>query len=112
MAQHGYLRDDARARERESRSSLDDQYRSWRDRQMQSIDRDYEEYCREREQQFHREFDAWRQNRQERRAGDEDQGELILSQRPKVADGSPDPISEATLGTNNAANVGTGRGKR
>src|SRR5689334_4553192 len=50
-------------RERSFRSSTDDHYRSWRDRQMQALDRDYADYCREREQAFHRDFDAWRDRR-------------------------------------------------
>ena len=48
---------------RRAGSSMEDHYRSWRDRQMAELDRDYDDYCRERQQQFHSEFSEWRQKR-------------------------------------------------
>jgi hypothetical protein len=110
----------------------DDHYRSWRDRQMQALDRDYADYCREREQQFHSEFDSWRQNRQQQQGsgqnqqqaqgGGQNQDELLLAESRSAETGStapadqmtttPSPEGEATLGTNNPANAGTGRGGR
>ena len=109
----------------------DDHYRSWRDRQMQALDRDYADYCREREQQFHSEFDSWRQNGSRRgRAAAEPAASAAAARtrrncslpKPVRATGStapaeqmtttPSPEGEATLGTNNPANAGTGRGGR
>jgi hypothetical protein len=100
----------------------DDHYRSWRDRQMQALDRDYADYCREREQQFHSEFDSWRQNRRQQQGSGQNQDELLLAESRSVETGStapadqmtstPSPEGEATLGTNNPANSGTGRGGR
>lgn len=116
-------------------SHPDDHYRSWRDQHMQSLDRDYQDYCREREQQFHRDFGSWRQNRQhgqggsqaqsqgqgQRQGGSQNEEELLLSRRSETS-GSPfppnepqaitDPMSAATLGTNNSETSGTGRGRR
>ena len=98
-------------------SNQDDHYRSWRNRQMEALDRDYQDYCREREQQFHRDFDDWRQNRQNRMGSTND--ELLLDaerelthDRAMAGEGnSPSPVEEATLGTNNSENSGTGRAK-
>lgn len=98
-------------------SHQDDHYRSWRNRQVEALDRDYQDYCREREQQFHREFDDWRQNRQERQGAQND--ELLLDaererthNRAMAGQGTtPSPVGEATLGTNNSENSGTGRAK-
>ena len=55
----------ARDTQREARfaSSMDEHYRSWRDRQLAELDHDYEEYRREREQQFQSDFDSWRRTR-------------------------------------------------
>jgi hypothetical protein len=49
-------------------SPYDDQYTSWRDRQIGLLDREYEEYCRHRQQQFEDEFHSWRQGRQDQAA--------------------------------------------
>ena len=99
----------------------DDHYRSWRDRHMSELDRDYAEYCREREQQFHREFDDWRRERhgnpQPLRTGMTQSG---ISHDPsgmiQAAEHSapaspiePDPMGEATLGTNSGAPRGRNR---
>lgn len=46
-----------------SRSHWDDNYRRWRDQQIQQLDREYDEYCRERQQQFEQDFDSWRTSR-------------------------------------------------
>jgi hypothetical protein len=94
----------------------DDHYRSWRDRQMAELDRDYQEYCREREQQFHREFDDWRSNRGRRSPSSQQrssaEAELELTARADEAQSGPDPMSTATLGTNNPDNATIGRGGR
>ena len=98
-------------------SHQDDHYRSWRNRQMEALDRDYQDYCREREQQFHRDFDDWRQNRQKTQGSTND--ELLLdAERERTHNramegqgNTPSPVGEATLGTNNSENTGTGRAK-
>src|SRR5688572_13994581 len=41
------------------RSHWDDNYRRWRDQQIEQFDCEYDEYCRERQQQFERDFDSW-----------------------------------------------------
>lgn len=57
------------ARERPSAQRLgfgsewDENYRRWRDRQIQQFDREYEEYRRERQQDFDQDFDQWRSSR-------------------------------------------------
>jgi hypothetical protein len=97
----------------------DDHYRSWRDKQMAALDRDYEDYCREREQQFHRDFDDWRS----RRRSSPEPLQAGMTQTGLSADPSgmtqaesemaparanePDPMADATLGTNSR---GRGRG--
>jgi hypothetical protein len=99
----------------------DDHYRSWRDRHMSELDRDYAEYCREREQQFHNEFDTWRRERrgnpQPLRTGmtqsglsHDPSGELQLDTEA-TAPLEPDPVADATLGTNAGDSRG-GRGRR
>ena len=45
------------------RSHWDDNYRRWRERQMERFDREYDDYCRERQQQFEQDFDSWRSSR-------------------------------------------------
>ena len=45
------------------RSHWDDNYRRWRDQQIQQLDREYDDYCRERQQQFEQDFDSWRTSR-------------------------------------------------
>jgi len=45
------------------RSHWDDNYRRWRDQQIQQFDREYDDYCRERQQQFDQDFDSWRTSR-------------------------------------------------
>jgi hypothetical protein len=98
-------------------SQQDDHYRSWRNRQLEALDRDYQDYCREREQQFHRDFDDWRQNRQKSQGSTND--ELLLEEererthnRAMAGEGNtPSPVGDATLGTNNSENTGTGRAK-
>lgn len=54
---------------RHERASLDDLYRSWRDRQLAELDRDYEEYRQEREEEFQREFETWRGSRRAQQGG-------------------------------------------
>lgn len=44
--------------------SWDENYRRWRDRQIEQLDREYDEYRRHRQQQFESDFDKWRTNRQ------------------------------------------------
>ena len=46
-----------------SRSHWDDNYRRWRDQQIQQFDREFDDYCRERQQQFDQDFDSWRTSR-------------------------------------------------
>jgi hypothetical protein len=100
----------------------DDHYRSWRDRHMSELDRDYADYCREREQQFHSNFDRWRgqrhSNPQPLRTGmtqsglsHDPTGELQLETEAR-APIEPDPVADATLGTNAARGAPTGRGRR
>ena len=50
-----------------SRGSDEDDYGSWRRRQIESLDRDYDEYRQENRQRFHSEFDNWRSERQTQR---------------------------------------------
>jgi len=45
------------------RSHWDDNYRRWREQQMERFDREYDDYCRERQQQFEQDFDSWRSSR-------------------------------------------------
>ena len=122
-------------RQQEISNHPDDHYRSWRDKQMESLDRDYADYCRECEQQFHRDFDNWRQTRQQNRGpeqqqeqqqsqqqgGGREEEELVLSSRSELTgstapadeqSSTPSPEGEATLGSNNPANAGPGRGGR
>lgn len=42
----------------------DDNYRRWRDRQIEQLDREYDEYCRHRQRQFESDFHDWRSNRE------------------------------------------------
>ncbi|MFL6829988.1 MAG: hypothetical protein ACJ8D5_05110 [Sphingomicrobium sp.] len=99
-------------------SNPDDHYRNWRQRQMDALDRDYADYCREREQQFHQEFGAWRENRQQaQRQGQQGSSSgAVELDNPTVeareVQGPPDPIGDATLGTNNPENELTGRARR
>jgi hypothetical protein len=107
--------------QRRHSANPDDHYRSWRDRHMSELDRDYDDYCREREQQFHRDFDSWRRERhgnpQPLRTGmtnsglsHDPSGELQLETEAS-APIEPDPVSDATLGTN-AADRGTSGRRR
>ncbi len=100
----------------------DDHYRSWRDRHMSELDRDYADYCREREQQFHRNFDDWRRqkygNPQPLRTGmtktglsHDPSGEFELTNEAAVDPSGPDPVADATLGTNSSGTRG-GRSRR
>jgi hypothetical protein len=119
--EHGAFGDRSAGR-RSFSASPDDHYRSWRDRHMSELDRDYADYCREREQQFHSDFDAWRRQRhasyQPLRTGMTNSG---LSHDPSgqvqeategAATSEDDAMSAATLGTNDEAQSGTGRGRR
>ena len=45
----------------------DDDYHSWRRRQIDALDRDYDEYRQENRQKFHDEFGSWRTQRQGQR---------------------------------------------
>jgi hypothetical protein len=93
----------------------DDHYRSWRDRHMSELDRDYQDYCRERESQFHHDFDNWRRekygNPQPLRTGmtqsgisHDPSGETQAEEdRAPYTASEPDPVAEATLGTNSGA---------
>jgi hypothetical protein len=99
---------------RNFRSSPDEHYLAWRDRQIEALDRDYAEYCREREQQFHHDFDSWRRQRhgnpEPLQAGmtqsglsSDPTGELQLTADEAVApEGGPDPMATATLGTSSS----------
>jgi hypothetical protein len=102
-------------------SRQDDHYLSWRDKQMDALDRDYADYCREREQQFHRDFDAWRINRRDtfQQTGmPTDQRSVSSSEpvmdltEPAVGGAGPNPVDEATIGSNAGDTSGTGRGRR
>jgi hypothetical protein len=98
---------------RSFRSRQDDHYLSWRDKQMNALDRDYADYCREREEQFHQDFDTWRRERagnpQPLRTGmtqsgmsHDPSGEYQLSTEAIYKPGEPDPVADATLGTNSS----------
>jgi hypothetical protein len=98
---------------RDFRSRQDDHYLSWRDKQMEALDRDYADYCREREEQFHHDFDSWRRERagnpQPLRTGmtqsgmsHDPSGEYQLSTESIFNPGKPDPVADATLGTNSS----------
>jgi hypothetical protein len=104
------------------RSRQDDHYRSWRDKQIESLDRDYADYCREREQQFHEDFGEWRRRRagnpQPLRTGmtqsgisHDPTGELQLTTDSSIGPVEPDPVSDATLGTNSADGAPSGRSR-
>ena len=101
-------------------SHQDDQYRSWRDKQMNALDRDYADYCREREQQFHQNFDQWRANRNQQQGGNRMSSTQAVAadqerahERAMAGQGNmTSPTDAATLGTNNSENSGVGRGKR
>jgi hypothetical protein len=141
MAQHGYLREyderpdrgedrdwrEASERNRsfmfgrqdripqEFRSSQDDHYLSWREKQMRALDRDYEDYCREREHQFHQDFDSWRRQRGNNpgplRTGMTQTGQShdptgtleLTNEATDNAEPGVDPIDAATLGTNSSS---------
>ena len=109
----GRSREDLR---RSPSSRPDDHYRSWRQKQIEALDRDYDDYCREREQQFHQDFDSWRSKRQGSGRAGAGSSEALELDSPTVpsghAQGSPSPIADATLGTNNPENATTGRGRR
>jgi len=105
-------RDDWERAPRDFGSSQDDQYLSWRDKQMAALDRDYADYCREREEEFHRAFDSWRSERRPNpeplRTGMTQTGishdpsgttERQTDDEP-LTQTEPDPVSEATLGAN------------
>jgi hypothetical protein len=93
-------------------SRQDDDYRSWRDKQMEALDRDYADYCREREQQFHQDFGTWRTQRRGNNPGPlrtgmaqtgqshEPSGMLELTnEATENAEPHADPMDAATLGT-------------
>jgi hypothetical protein len=104
--------DDERRERTHFSADPDDHYRNWRERHMAELDRDYEDYCREREREFHRRFDEWRRSREQSRATDTD---MVLEDervRRDEALSGPEPIAEATLGTNNSENANPGRGGR
>jgi hypothetical protein len=63
----------------------DDQYRSWRARQIEQMDRDYQDYCREHSGRFHSDFDGWRQGRQARAAAAD------AGAAPEAGGGGPKP---------------------
>ncbi len=52
---------------RRRRNPGDDNYGSWRDRQMEAFDRDYDDYRRERQSTFDSDFAAWRTTREGQR---------------------------------------------
>jgi hypothetical protein len=104
--------DDKRRERRPFSAHPDDHYRNWRERHMAELDRDYEDYCRERERAFHRGFDEWRRNREQHRASDTD---VVLEDERVQSDealSGPDPMDNATLGTNDSENANPGRGGR
>jgi hypothetical protein len=49
------------------RSTHDEHYHSWRQRQIEELDRDYDEYRREHQSRFENEFHGFRQQRQTKR---------------------------------------------
>jgi hypothetical protein len=50
-----------------ARSTHDEHYQSWRQRQIEELDRDYDEYRREHQSRFENEFHGFRQQRQTKR---------------------------------------------
>ena len=96
---------------RNFRSSRDEHYLAWRDKQIEALDRDYAEYCLEREQQFRADFDAWRRQRRgnpeplqtgmtQTGLSSDPSGELQLTSDEALEPASgPDPMATATLGT-------------
>jgi hypothetical protein len=90
---------------RSFRSDPDEQYLTWRDKQIEALDRDYAEYCREREQQFHQDFNSWRRQRranpQPLQAGMTGTGPSQEPTEPLelTKETHADPMSAATLGT-------------
>jgi len=100
-------------------SSLDDHYRSWRDKQIEQLDRDYQEYCRECEQKFHQDFESWRRSRTGSRQQDQGQGlsqgsdELILGTGQASSTGAPstgqsESTAEMTGSTGSTEMAGAG----
>jgi hypothetical protein len=96
---------------RNFRTSTDEHYLAWRDKQIAALDRDYAEYRREREQQFHAEFEAWRRHRRgnpeplqtgmtQTGLSSDPSGELQLTADEAVEPApGPDPMATATFGT-------------
>jgi hypothetical protein len=96
------------------RSRQDDQYLSWRDKQMAALDRDYAEYRAEREQEFQRDFDSWRRRRRshpqplqtgmtQTGLSADSTGELQLTPDKAIERTSgSDPMETATLGTSSS----------
>lgn len=106
---------------RNFRSSQDEHYLSWRDKQMEALDRDYAEYCREREQEFHTDFDRWRRQRHQKHGvhqplqtgmaqtgiSRDPEGTLELTNESMIdPESGPDPMAAATLGTGSSGGRG------
>lgn len=89
-------------------SSMDDHYRSWRDRQVAELDRDYEAYCRERQQQFHSDFDQWRQTRQTNRQSDQEQSGTSSERDGSVPPTFGFPGASASTGSSGSAHPSDG----
>ena len=93
-------------------SDRDEQYLTWRDKQIEALDRDYAEYRREREEQFQQEFDSWRRSRranpQPVQAGMTGTGQPQEPTEPLelTNEAHADPMGAATLGTTSST---TGR---
>lgn len=77
---------------------FDDQYRSWRDRQISELDREYDEYRQHRQQQFENEFSNWRQNRSLA------EGSGATSGGPAAQGGNSPTASEAGAGSGERQN--------
>jgi hypothetical protein len=111
LGDQGWERREGRDRyRRDFRSSQDDHYLSWRERQIAALDRDYADYCREREHQFHQDFDTWRNRRSSPQPlqpgmtqsglSADPSGEMQLtSDMETAAQDQQDPMETATLGT-------------
>lgn len=90
----------------------DDNYRRWRDQQIEQLDREYDEYCRHRQQKFESDFDSWRRNREsgEDRMSDRTRGSSSATTRTTGSEGAG--ATTAGGGRSSATKASTGSSNR
>lgn len=95
----------------------DDDYRRWRDRQIEELDRDYAAYRQQRQQQFDHDFGSFRQSRQTDRLKSDNQQQQQAAPSPVSAlgndggDASKAVASGQTLGATESAGAKGGSGR-